>query len=174
MKRRFLKFAFFVALAMTIPVPGYTAENTAEHEFFEKRIRPILVRHCYECHASSLKEPKGGLRLDWRDGIRKGGESGPAVVPGNVDKSLLIGAIRHETLEMPPETKLPDAVISDFVQWIEMGAHDPRDAPPTADDVAALPVAELRLEPGREVVRFVHEVNFFFLNPLRFLTFLRF
>ena len=72
MKRRFLKFAFFVALAMTIPVPGYTAENTAEHEFFENRIRPILVRHCYECHAGSLKEPKGGLQLDWRDGIRKG------------------------------------------------------------------------------------------------------
>ena len=106
-----------------------TAGADDQHrEFFEKRIRPVLVRYCYECHASSAKEPKGGLRLDWRDGIRKGGESGPAVVPGKVDESLLIDALRHETLEMPPDSRLSDLVIADFVRWIELGAFDPRDA----------------------------------------------
>ncbi len=99
-------------------------------EFFERRIRPLLVRHCYECHSHAAKEPKGGLLLDSRAGIRKSGETGPSVVPNKVNDSLLIAAIRHESLEMPPKEKLPESVIADFVKWIEMGAPDPRDVPP--------------------------------------------
>ncbi len=106
--------------------------------FFEKRIRPVLIRYCYECHSAASTEVKGGLRLDSRDLIRTGGESGPAVVPGNSDESLLLQAIRHESFAMPPDTKLPDNVIADFVQWIESGAADPRDKPPSSDEVSEL------------------------------------
>ena len=106
------------------------ADEPAGREFFERNIRPVLVRHCYECHSSLVKEPKGGLLLDSRAAIRRGGESGAAAVPGNVADSLLISALQHDSLEMPPDKKLPDEVIQDFVKWIEMGAPDPRDAPP--------------------------------------------
>ncbi|MDA1055449.1 MAG: PSD1 and planctomycete cytochrome C domain-containing protein [Planctomycetota bacterium] len=98
-----------------------------ELEFFEKKIRPILVQKCYECHSAKAEEVKGGLLLDTRDGIRKGGETGHAVVPGDVQESLLIDSIRHESIEMPPEEKLSDEVIADFVKWVRMGAPDPRD-----------------------------------------------
>ena len=95
---------------------------------FEKKIRPILARHCYACHSAKSDEIKGGLTLDTREGIRQGGDSGPAVVPGNPRGSLLLSAIRHEGgYEMPPEKKLSDNVIADFVTWIEAGAMDPRD-----------------------------------------------
>src|SRR5436190_1882402 len=95
-------------------------------EFFEKKIRPVLVEHCFKCHSAEAKEPKGGLLVDSRDGMRVGGETGPAIVPGNVKESLLLSAIRHEDLEMPPDKRLSDAIIADFVKWIEMGAPDPR------------------------------------------------
>ena len=111
-------------------------DEKAGRELFEKRIRPLLVKHCYECHSSAQAEPKGGLRLDTREAIRRGGESGPAVVPGNVEKSLLIPAIRRESLEMPPEKELSDRSIADFVQWIEMGAPDSRDHPLSAKQTA--------------------------------------
>lgn len=96
-------------------------------DFFEAKIRPVLVAKCYECHSADSKEIKGGLALDTRAGIRKGGESGPSVVPGNVKDSLLVEAIRREGLEMPPDEPLADAVVADFVRWIEMGAPDPRE-----------------------------------------------
>src|SRR5262245_55200976 len=95
-------------------------------DFFEKNIRPILVANCYQCHSASAKELKGELRLDTKEGIRKGGESGAAVIPGKPDESLIIQALRHEDgLEMPKD-KLPDGVIANFVKWVEMGAPDPR------------------------------------------------
>src|SRR5438105_4536195 len=90
------------------PKPDATKkDDKAGIEFFEKKIRPMLVQHCYECHAADSKKIKGGLLLDTRDGVRKGGESGAAVVPGKVGDSLLIEALRHEGLEMPPKQKLP-------------------------------------------------------------------
>jgi hypothetical protein len=95
--------------------------------FFEKKIRPVLVKHCYACHSAAAKSVKGKLRLDSREASRRGGESGPAVVPKNVRESLLIDAIRYDGLEMPPKGKLPAAVVADFVKWIELGAPDPRD-----------------------------------------------
>src|SRR5262249_54023639 len=96
-------------------------------DFFEKRIRPVLVQHCYQCHSADAKNLKGRLLLDTRDGIRKGGETGPAVVPGKPDKSLILQALRYDGLQMPPKGKLPDAVIADFAKWLAMGAPDPRD-----------------------------------------------
>ncbi|HEV3022922.1 MAG TPA: c-type cytochrome domain-containing protein, partial [Pirellulales bacterium] len=73
------------------------AEDPAGLEFFEKRIRPVLVRNCYECHSTASVKLKGGLLLDSREGSRRGGDSGPAVVPGNVEESLLIAAVRHDS-----------------------------------------------------------------------------
>ncbi len=103
-----------------------------EHvEFFEKKIRPVLVAECYECH--NAKKTKGGLRLDYRDGWQKGGDTGEAIVPGDPTKSLLIESIKHTDpdLKMPDKApKLEDAVIADFEKWIAMGAPDPRDEPP--------------------------------------------
>jgi hypothetical protein len=103
-----------------------TPEQTA---FFEKNIRPVLVKECYSCHAAAAKKIKGGLTLDTRDGIREGGDTGPAVVPGDPKKSLLFKAIRHQgsLKPMPPKKKLTAEVIADFEKWIAMGAPDPRD-----------------------------------------------
>src|SRR5262245_29631650 len=98
-------------------------------DFFEKNIRPILVANCYQCHSASSKELKGDLRLDTKEGIRKGGESGAALVPGKPEESLIVKALRHEDgLEMPPKEKLPGSVVANFVKWIEIGAPDPRKA----------------------------------------------
>ena len=99
------------------------------NEFFEQKIRPVLVEHCYACHsttAASNNKLQGKLRLDTREASRAGGESGPAVVPGKPDDSLLISALRHDSFKMPPKGKLPEGVIENFVKWIEMGAPDPR------------------------------------------------
>jgi hypothetical protein len=130
-------FASVVALSFATHSTGILlAEETetgqaisrSHAEFFERRIRPVLVAKCYECHSSDANKPQGGLRLDSPAMLRKGGESGPALVAGNVDESLLISAIRHESLEMPPEEKLPPHVIADFETWIQSGAVDPRPA----------------------------------------------
>jgi len=105
-------------------------------ERFEKQIRPLLVRHCYECHSAASSEVKGGLRLDYRDALLTGGESGPAIVPGNVSDSLLLAAVKHEGLEMPPGKKLSESEIRDLSDWISQGAFDPRDQAPAPKDVA--------------------------------------
>ena len=101
--------------------------NRAGLDFFERKIRPVLVKHCYECHSAKSKNIRGGLLVDTRVGIRKGGETGPGVVPGKPGKSVIVGALKHADFEMPPTGKLPKAVIADFEKWIKMGAPDPRD-----------------------------------------------
>jgi Protein of unknown function (DUF1553)/Protein of unknown function (DUF1549)/Planctomycete cytochrome C len=132
-----------LALALLLPDAAPAAEPDREQmDFFEKKIRPVLVEHCYKCHSAAAKKPKGGLLLDTRDAARKGGDTGPAVVPGEPDKSLLLKGLKYDELEMPPAGKLPDAVIADFEAWIKHGAADPRDprlvqAPPSKIDVAA-------------------------------------
>jgi len=97
--------------------------------FFEAKIRPVLIENCYKCHATTSEKIKGNLVLDTREGIRKGGDLGVAVMPGNLEESLLIQAVRYkdDDLKMPPKTKLPDEVIADFERWVAMGAPDPRD-----------------------------------------------
>ncbi len=100
--------------------------NSEQADFFESKIRPVLVSHCYECHSGDQATPKGGLRLDLRDTTLAGGDSGPSVVAGKPGESTLLQALRYESFEMPPKGKLPDTVIADFERWIEMGAPDPR------------------------------------------------
>ena len=102
------------------------AADSAKTAFFESRIRPVLVKHCYECHSAKSKKVKGGLLLDTAAAFRKGGDTGAPIVPGKPDKSLLMEALRYESLEMPPEGRLPENVIKDFQRWIEMGAADSR------------------------------------------------
>ncbi|QDU92345.1 PSD1 and planctomycete cytochrome C domain-containing protein [Lignipirellula cremea] len=127
---------------------GSIAAGADDFTFFETKIRPVLVQHCYECHSAASEKPGGGLRLDWRGGLQQGGESGPAVTPGQVDKSLLVAALRYESFEMPPKEKLPAAVIDDFCRWIAAGAPDPRSDPPAAADAARL-AWEARFEQRR-------------------------
>ena len=105
--------------------------DAAQTEFFEKNIRPVLVDKCYKCHSAESTKVKGGLLLDTREGIRAGGDTGHAVVPGSLSESLLVKALHWEDkdLRMPPEKdggKLPAAVIANFEKWIAMGAPDPR------------------------------------------------
>ncbi len=122
---------------------AFQSESTAEIspeqiEFFESRIRPILAQDCYECHSTATKQ-KGGLNLDHRSAWEAGGDSGPVIVPGKPNESLLIQAIRHEDedLAMPKSgAKLDDAIVNDFVRWIQIGAPDPRDQPPSPDQIA--------------------------------------
>lgn len=95
-------------------------------EFFEKKVRPLLVEKCVECHGD--KKAKGGLRLDSRAGWVAGGESGPAVVPGKPDESLLIKAVRYrdKDLQMPPKKELKAEEVAVLVEWVRNGAVDPR------------------------------------------------
>ena len=103
-------------------------------EFFEKKIRPVLVEHCYECHAAGSKIIQAGLRVDHRAGLLKGGDSGASIVPNEPERSAILKALRYEDAEMPPKGKLADSIIADFQAWIAMGAPDPRvaDELPTA------------------------------------------
>jgi cytochrome c553 len=116
-----------LALLPSAPAPAADEPSAAGIEFFEKKVRPVLVKHCYACHSAEAKKLKGELHLDTRAGVLAGGSSGPAVVPGEPDKSLLIRAVRHadESLRMPKE-KLSDAEIADLEAWVRMGAPDPR------------------------------------------------
>ncbi|HET6878755.1 MAG TPA: DUF1549 domain-containing protein, partial [Pirellulales bacterium] len=123
------RLLLLVALSpLALPCHVARAAMPEDIEFFEKRVRPILVEHCFECHCGGEKATKGGLRLDLRDGWSKGGDSGPAIVPGKPDESPLIQAIRYEdsALQMPPSGKLPQAVIDDLTTWVARGAADPR------------------------------------------------
>jgi len=113
-----------------LAAPIQAAEpSRAQVEFFEKKIRPVLVQHCYECHSDDAKKAKGGLKLDTRSVTRKGGDSGPGVVPGKPKDSLVLTAIRYhdDDLRMPPKDRLPETVAKDFESWITSGAVDPRD-----------------------------------------------
>jgi hypothetical protein len=127
-------------------------------EFFEKKIRPIFVERCYKCHSVQAEKVKGGLLLDSREGLLKGGDSGPAIVPGDPEKSILIKALRQtDELRMPVKEKLPDEQIADFVAWVKMGAPDPRlssSAPVSSRPTPSL--AEARkfwaFQPPREIL----------------------
>ncbi|MGY8649666.1 MAG: c-type cytochrome domain-containing protein, partial [Verrucomicrobiia bacterium] len=94
-------------------------------EFFEKKIRPVLVEHCYKCHSAKSKKLKAGLRLDHRAGVLKGGDSGPSVVSGKPEQSLLIEAIGFDNvdLEMPPRGKLAGEQIANLTEWVKRGTQ---------------------------------------------------
>jgi hypothetical protein len=139
---------FLPALALTFALTAaLTAADpdAAGLAFFERKIRPVLVEKCYSCHSAQTKKgPKGGLRVDSREALRTGGDSGPAVVPGKRTESNLLKALRGDELsQMPPNGKLPDTVIADFERWVKMGAPDPR----TASSVPTKPT--LNLDAGK-------------------------
>ncbi len=130
-----LRLTAYVALLAALPSAAASAPAKAvsaeQRSFFETKIRPVLVAHCYKCHSAESQVLEGGLRLDVKEGWQTGGDSGePAIVPGKSDESRLIRAIRHEADEspMPPkQAKLPDQVISDLIEWVNQGAPDPRE-----------------------------------------------
>ncbi|NIP96833.1 MAG: hypothetical protein GWO24_26705, partial [Akkermansiaceae bacterium] len=103
--------------------------------FFEAHVRPILSAHCYQCHSQKAEKLKAGLYLDSKAGVFKGSESGPIIVPGKADDSLLIKAVRYqvEDLEMPPKKKLPEFAIDHLAEWINRGAPMPDDGTTVAE-----------------------------------------
>ena len=103
-------------------------EDDEAIEFFRKWVEPVLKEHCYECHSKDAVELKGELRLDTQEGLRRGGANGPAVVPGDIEASFLIRAMRYkeDDYKMPPRGKLDDDVIRVLETWIKKGARDGR------------------------------------------------
>ena len=148
---RFTCFCVWLVIAALVVMFGSRAiaDDTPDATaFFESKIRPVLVQHCYQCHSVKAGKSEGGLRLDSRSGIRAGGDRGAAIVPEELKKSLLLTAISHtdSDLKMPPKKeRLPDAVIQDFQTWIKSGAADPREE--AAANTAAPPVT---IEAGRK------------------------
>ncbi len=136
MNRSRLLAGIVALLANAAPALG---ADTPGVELFERRIRPVLIEQCYGCHNSHDKS-EGGLILDHRDALREGGDSGPAVVPGKPDDSPLIRALRHQGPSKMPKNgpRLPAAVVADFEKWVSLGAPDPRDHAPPAEEIAAL------------------------------------
>lgn len=137
----------WVAVA-SAPIFASQTEDEQDLNFFEQKIRPVLVQHCYACHsqqASAARKLQGGLFLDTASGVLAGGDSGPSLIPGKSAESLLISALRHDGLQMPPSGRLADEVVSDFVQWIDRGAIDPRQEPSAVGKRR-----EISLDEGRE------------------------
>lgn len=128
----------WMLLVSALSLAAASPVTEAQRTFFENKIRPKLATECYACHGA--EKQKGGLRVDFRDGLLKGGDSGPAILPGNADRSLLVQSLRHtkSDLAMPKDgAKFDKATIDDFVKWVNLGAPDPRDHPPTAAEVAS-------------------------------------
>ena len=121
--------ALVFALHAGIASAAVTADDS-QIAFFEKTIRPILIKRCYECHSAESGKSKGGLLIDSRDGLLKGGDNGPALVAGDPDKSRIIESVRYhnQDMQMPPKGALPSAEVKALEAWVKMGAPDPREA----------------------------------------------
>ena len=134
-------------LAVTATVSAEQQPITAEQQaFVQNKVIPLLQARCFECHAGTAK-PKGGLVLVNRELLLKGGDSGPSIVPGKPDESLMIEAVRYEGLEMPPRSKMPEAEIGILVDWIRMGAPWPQGLQASQTPIAppvAFPLKERR------------------------------
>src|SRR5438067_3605779 len=144
-----------LAFALFALAPVARAAELEPLEFFEKKVRPVLVQHCYACHSATAKKVRGGLLLDSRENALKGGDTGPALVPGQPAASRLVEAIGYQNVElrMPPRAKLPDAAIADLTSWIKLGAPWPSErktdviAKQTAFDLAARKAAHWAWKP---------------------------
>ena len=147
MSIRLYAAGLLASVVMTAPA----AAQTPDIEFFESKIRPVLAQKCYGCHNSKMPAPMGSLVLDSKEGLLKGGVSGPAIVPGKPAESHLLKAMSYgdPRAQMPPSGKLPDAVLADFEQWIARGAADPRtDTPALAS--ATPQYKGMSIEEGRK------------------------
>jgi hypothetical protein len=151
--RRLLRFGWAIGLILPL-APAAAAPPAAtpapkDIEFFERKVRPLFVKHCYSCHSAEAKKLRGDLRLDTRAGVRDGGADGPILVPGKPDKSSLVERVksRDPGRRMPPKGGLSAAEIADLAAWVKMGASDPRTdnttakQPPARDLWSLHPVA---------------------------------
>ncbi len=146
-RRPYIAGLILAAVAVAAPVSA----QTTDVDFFEAKIRPVLAQKCYGCHNAKMPAPKGSLVLDSREGLLKGGASGPAIVPGKPAESKLLQALSYTDplVQMPPSGKLPDTTLADFEQWIARGAADPRAAVPAL--ASATPQYKgMSLEEGRK------------------------
>ncbi|MAV36798.1 MAG: hypothetical protein CMJ59_15225 [Planctomycetaceae bacterium] len=123
-------------LLLVVTGPALSADKPTARElaFFEKKIRPLLVQHCYKCHSRQAKTVEAGLLLDSRQGWMTGGENGAVIAAGSPGESLLIQAVNYEGLEMPPKEKLSPQQIADLTRWVRQGAPDPR----TGDSISPI------------------------------------
>jgi hypothetical protein len=144
-----MKNSIGIAFLLTAALPAaLPAADDNGVQFFEQKIRPVLVQHCYSCHSTAARDAKklqGGLFLDSAAGIAAGGDSGAVLVKGKASESLLIKALQYDGMEMPPAGKLPAEVIADFAKWIDLGAPDPR-----GGEAPAKPKREINIEEGKK------------------------
>ena len=132
-----------IALYLVAGQPlGLLAGDRQPIEFFEAKVRPLLIEHCYECHSTESGESAGNLRLDSAAAVRAGGSMGQPLVPGKPNESLIIKAVSYEDndLQMPPTEKLDNEAIAVLKQWIAIGAPDPREETSPAKHAAASPL----------------------------------
>ncbi len=139
MKWRRLFAGLLTTLLCSLTAPGADASPADGARFFEEKVRPVLEQRCFECHSQQSGKMKGGLTLDSRNGWATGGDTGPALVPGAPEKSLLIKAIRRTDpeLKMPPKQALTEAEVAVLVEWVQSGAPDPRTTAPIASNTPA-------------------------------------
>lgn len=149
------------ALSLSLSFARLVAADDEGVQFFEQKIRPMLVQHCYGCHSVAARDEKklqGDLYLDSAAGVAKGGETGPILVKGKSAESLLLKALQYkdDKIEMPPAGKLPDEVIADFAKWIDLGAPDPRGGcarqAPTCERESSSRIGSQRIRKRREIV----------------------
>src|SRR5262245_32328281 len=147
MNSRLPLIAAWVVIASATPARSADPPvSPQEAAFFEKRIRPVLVEHCFSCHGE--KKQEGGLRLDSRDALLKGADSGPVVVPARPDESELVEAIQQTgDLKMPPKGKLAPDAIAAFTEWIKMGLPWPKAAGDKTQDAAQIAKSHWAFQP---------------------------
>lgn len=128
--------AIATVLTCTQAIASDVPATSSQLEFFEREVRPLMVEHCYSCHSGTSEKLQAGLRVDSRAALVSGGDSGPAIVSGDVEASMFIEAVRYDSYEMPPKGKLSDAAIETFERWVEMGAPWPAGDSPVESNAA--------------------------------------
>ena len=126
-----------IILVTLVTLTSVSSMADERQKLFEEQIRPVLAKRCYSCHSRKAGKQEGGLLLDSRAAIRRGGDQGPAVVPGKPRESLLLLAVsyQNEDLQMPPDRALPEETVRAFRDWIAGGAWDPRDTPAPSGEI---------------------------------------
>ena len=154
-----LSVLFLFQLPGAQPTKRHSKIDPASKEFFERRVRPVLANRCYPCHGPAAGEGQAGLRLDSLAGMLAGGRSGPVIVPGEPNRSLLVLAVRHDTfVQMPPKTKLPTHEVQILSDWVKMGAHWPGSRGPVPTDKVLRKETE---RPAAQKVEFSEEQKSF-------------
>lgn len=147
--QNFVPVSRFLAVILTGLPAGFLSASDlapADLDFFEKKVRPILVERCYECHSAQSGKTKGNLAVDSKSALLQGGDNGPGLLAGNPDKSLIIEAIRYKNrdMQMPPKSALPAAELKVLEEWVRRGAPDPR------TQVVAQGPRKIDVEKGRQ------------------------